>query len=117
MLPRYYAVSDVAAVGGTFAPYGGHNPLEPAACGAAVVIGPYHASQLEGVRALVAAGGARVAREEGSLAAARSQFEQFRGSGWSIRAAPPCGTSKNVTATTVFVPPSLTPFWMFLGHS
>ncbi|MBI3540110.1 MAG: hypothetical protein HY076_07540, partial [Candidatus Eisenbacteria bacterium] len=68
VLQRYYAVADLAIVGGTFAPYGGHNPIEPAACGAAVVIGPHHAAQSEGVRALLAAGGARVATDEAALA-------------------------------------------------
>src|SRR5439155_18395950 len=54
VLPAYYAGADVTFVGGSLAPWGGHNPLEPAACGAAVVMGPHHASQLEGVRALLA---------------------------------------------------------------
>jgi len=40
-LLEYYAVSDVAVLGGTFAPHGGHNPLEPASQGAVVVAGPY----------------------------------------------------------------------------
>jgi 3-deoxy-D-manno-octulosonic-acid transferase len=70
MLPRYYAVADVAIVGGTFAPWGGHNPLEPAACGAAVIVGPHHGHQLEGVRTLVAAGGARVTTDAATLARA-----------------------------------------------
>ena len=33
VLARYYAGADVAFVGGSLAPWGGHNPLEPAACG------------------------------------------------------------------------------------
>ena len=57
VLTRWYRAADVAFVGGTLAPYGGHNPMEPAACGAAVVIGPWHATQREGVKALEAAGG------------------------------------------------------------
>jgi len=51
LLP-YYAAADVAFVGGSLRPYGGHNPLEPAACGASVIMGPYFASQLDAVRAL-----------------------------------------------------------------
>ena len=57
VLTRWYRAADVAFVGGSLAPYGGHNPMEPAACGAAVLIGPWHAAQREGVRALEAAGG------------------------------------------------------------
>ncbi len=52
VLLGYYAAADVAFVGGSLRPYGGHNPLEPAACGAAVVLGPYYANQFEAVRAL-----------------------------------------------------------------
>ena len=57
VLTQWYRAADVAFVGGSLAPYGGHNPMEPAACGAAVVIGPWHAAQREGVKALEAAGG------------------------------------------------------------
>ena len=57
VLSDWYRAADVAFVGGSLAPYGGHNPLEPAACGAAVVMGPYDASQREAVRALERAGG------------------------------------------------------------
>lgn len=52
VLLRYYAAADVAFVGGSLKPYGGHNPLEPAACGAAVIMGPYFGSQADAVRAL-----------------------------------------------------------------
>ena len=52
VLLSYYAAADVAFVGGSLKPYGGHNPLEPAACGAAVIMGSYFASQLDAVRAL-----------------------------------------------------------------
>ena len=68
ILGRYYSAADVAVVGGTIAAYGGHNPLEPAACGVAVIIGPHHWAQAEGVRALVATGGARVAVDATALA-------------------------------------------------
>src|SRR5580765_9036287 len=57
VLTQWYRAADVAFVGGSLAPYGGHNPLEPAACGAAVIMGVHDASQREGVRALERAGG------------------------------------------------------------
>jgi len=57
VLGEWYRAADLAFVGGSLAPYGGHNPMEPAASGAAVLIGPWHAAQREGVRALEAAGG------------------------------------------------------------
>ncbi|MEQ8205589.1 MAG: lipid IV(A) 3-deoxy-D-manno-octulosonic acid transferase, partial [Woeseia sp.] len=40
-LPLFYAASDVAFVGGTLVPVGGHNLLEPASLGVPVVTGPY----------------------------------------------------------------------------
>jgi 3-deoxy-D-manno-octulosonic-acid transferase len=40
-LPLFYAASDVAFVGGTLVPVGGHNLLEPAALGLPVVTGPH----------------------------------------------------------------------------
>jgi 3-deoxy-D-manno-octulosonic-acid transferase len=36
----YYAMSNVALLGGSFAPLGGHNLIEAAACGCPLVIGP-----------------------------------------------------------------------------
>jgi 3-deoxy-D-manno-octulosonic-acid transferase len=36
-----YSIADVAFVGGSLVPIGGHNLLEPAACGVPVIFGPY----------------------------------------------------------------------------
>jgi 3-deoxy-D-manno-octulosonic-acid transferase len=36
-----YAISDIAIVGGTYRPFGGHNPLEPASQGVVTVVGPH----------------------------------------------------------------------------
>lgn len=40
-LPLFYAASDVAFVGGSLVPHGGHNLLEPAILGRAVITGPH----------------------------------------------------------------------------
>lgn len=40
-LPLFYAASDVAFVGGTLVPVGGHNLLEPGALGLPVITGPH----------------------------------------------------------------------------
>ena len=74
VLNDYYAAADVAVVGGSLAPYGGHNPLEPAACGAAVVMGAHHGSQLPAVRALQAEGGIAVVNGEVELAEALTRL-------------------------------------------
>ena len=41
-LPEYYAASDLAFVGGSLIPHGGHNMLEPACLGIPVITGPYN---------------------------------------------------------------------------
>ena len=43
----YYAMSDVALLGGSFAPLGGQNLIEAAACACPVVMGPYTFNFLE----------------------------------------------------------------------
>ncbi len=40
-MPLYYALSDVALLGGSFAPLGGQNLIEAAACACPVVMGPH----------------------------------------------------------------------------
>lgn len=70
VLGAYYEAADVAFVGGSLEPHGGHNPLEPAALGVPVVMGPHHASQLTAVRALCARGGLVVAEDAPALEAA-----------------------------------------------
>ncbi|MGY4829705.1 3-deoxy-D-manno-octulosonic acid transferase [Sphaerotilaceae bacterium SBD11-9] len=40
-MPLYYASADVALLGGSFAPLGGQNLIEAAACGCPVVMGPH----------------------------------------------------------------------------
>lgn len=40
-LARLYQASDLVFVGGSLVPTGGHNPLEPAACGIPVLFGPH----------------------------------------------------------------------------
>jgi len=40
-MPLYFALSDVALLGGSFLPFGGQNLIEAAACGCPVVMGPH----------------------------------------------------------------------------
>src|SRR6185295_12491896 len=70
VLADYYAAADLAFVGGSLVPFGGHNPLEAAARGAGVVMGPHHTSQMEGVERLLAHRALRVVRDEDELGAA-----------------------------------------------
>lgn len=55
-LPRYYAAADMAFVGGTLVPIGGHNVLEAAGSGIPVLTGPHVFGVIEEARALENAG-------------------------------------------------------------
>lgn len=57
-LLRYYAAGDIAFVGGSLAPIGGHNTLEPAALARPVVVGPHTANFADITRQLLDAGAA-----------------------------------------------------------
>jgi 3-deoxy-D-manno-octulosonic-acid transferase len=61
-LGSLYAACDLALLGGTFAPHGGHNPNEPARFGVPVVTGPF-TDQVEGDLALLARAGLAVRLE------------------------------------------------------
>ncbi len=55
----YYAMSDVALLGGSFAPLGGQNLIEAAACGCPVIMGPHTFNFAEVSELAEAAGAAR----------------------------------------------------------
>jgi 3-deoxy-D-manno-octulosonic-acid transferase len=55
-LGALYTVARVAFVGGSLVPIGGHNLLEPAACGVPVLFGPHTDNVREPARALLDAG-------------------------------------------------------------
>ncbi len=62
-LLKFYAASDVAFVGGSLEPIGGHNVLEPAALARPVLVGPYTFNFAEITENLIAAGGAERAQD------------------------------------------------------
>jgi len=53
ILNMFYALSDIAVVGGSFINFGGHNPLEPAFYGTSIIIGKYHNSCRDSVDRLL----------------------------------------------------------------
>jgi 3-deoxy-D-manno-octulosonic-acid transferase len=65
VLGAYYGVCDVAFVGASLVPLGGHNPLEPAARGAAVLMGPFGSHQQPAVDRLLASRGLAVSEPAG----------------------------------------------------
>ena len=58
----FYAAADVAFVGGSLAPIGGHNLLEPAALGLPVLTGPNNANGEDVARLLLERGAAGIVR-------------------------------------------------------
>ena len=68
-LPDAYALAESAIIGGTFAPFGGHNALEAAARGCPVIVGPHHGEIAASVTALAGEGAAAIARDEAEAAA------------------------------------------------
>ena len=70
-MPLYFGLSDVALLGGSFAPLGGQNLIEAAACGCPVVLGP-HTFNFEQAALLAMEAGAalRVPDMEAAVAAA-----------------------------------------------
>ena len=73
-LPLFYAASDVAFVGGSLVPIGGHNLLEPAALGLPVINGPHVFNAQEIADMFVELGASRVVTSAAELAAVVAEF-------------------------------------------
>lgn len=69
-LLEFYAAADVAFVGGSLVPVGGHNLLEPAALGVPVISGPEQFNSPDVARALAGQGALITVRDAAELAAA-----------------------------------------------
>jgi 3-deoxy-D-manno-octulosonic-acid transferase len=67
-LTDFYASADVAFVGGSLVPIGGHNLLEPAAHGLPVLSGPHNFAAPDVAAALQAAGGLTIVADGAALA-------------------------------------------------
>jgi 3-deoxy-D-manno-octulosonic-acid transferase len=67
-LSDFYAAADLAYVGGSLVPVGGHNLLEPAELGVAVITGPGHETAPEVHAALRSAGGLVTVADGAALA-------------------------------------------------
>lgn len=68
----FYAAADVAFVGGSLVPIGGHNLLEPASLGIPVLTGPHNFNAPDVAQLLIARGAATVVHNAGELGAAVS---------------------------------------------
>jgi 3-deoxy-D-manno-octulosonic-acid transferase len=88
-LTALYAAADVAFVGGSLVPIGGHNLLEPAALGVPVITGPYTANSAEIAGQLIASGGAVEVSDSAALAEVLRRLfadpEERKKMGWRAR--------------------------------
>jgi 3-deoxy-D-manno-octulosonic-acid transferase len=73
-LAAFYASADVAFVGGSLVPIGGHNLLEPAALGLPVLTGPYQSNGQDIARLMLQQGAALQVADRHELAAALTRL-------------------------------------------
>ena len=86
----YYGMADVALLGGSFAPLGGHNLIEAAACGCPLLMGPHTFNFMQAAQWAEAAGAAeRVADMQAGVAravAVASDPARASRAAWAARA-------------------------------
>lgn len=80
----FYAASNIAFVGGSFAPIGGHNLLEPAALGLPVLTGPHLSNFVAISEMLLEAKGLRIVENERMLQETILQFYENKELGLSL---------------------------------
>lgn len=68
-MAAYYALADLALIGGTLLPFGGQNLIEAAACGCPVLIGPHSFNFAQASSDALASGAARRVTDAGEAAA------------------------------------------------
>lgn len=69
-LENFYAAADLAFVGGSLVPIGGHNLLEPAALGVPTITGPYQSAAPQVAQELSARGAVKIVASAADLSAA-----------------------------------------------
>ena len=67
-LPLFFSASDLAFIGGSLVPVGGHNMIEAAVLGVPIIFGPYLFNFQEISKQLLQAGAARQVEDVGTLA-------------------------------------------------
>ncbi len=86
-MPLYYAMADVALLGGSFEPLGGHNLIEAAASGCPLVMGPHTFNFAQAAEQALAAGAAvRVEGIEAGVRLAVQACNDPRRAAWVQRA-------------------------------
>ena len=82
-MPLYYALADVALLGGSFAPLGGQNLIEAAACGCPLLMGQHTFNFEEAAQMAIEAGAAARMKDIGSATRrAAALVDDPRRNGW-----------------------------------
>jgi 3-deoxy-D-manno-octulosonic-acid transferase len=98
-MPAYYAASQLALLGGSFAPLGGQNLIEAAACGCPLVMGPHTFNFAEAAALAEAAGAAlRVDTLEAAVALAPALLADGRAAAMAPRATDFAGQHRGAAA-------------------
>ena len=80
VLNKFYAISDISIVGGSFCDFGGHNPLEPAFYSKPTIIGEYHSSCQDSVDKLSDNGAIIISKDEKLYSDLRFMIENYSSS-------------------------------------
>ena len=98
----YYGLSGVALLGGSFAPFGGQNLIEAAACGCPVVLGPHTFNFEQAAERALAAGAARrvATLDEAATAAVRLATDPAERSRMATNARAFVGTQRDASTRT-----------------
>jgi 3-deoxy-D-manno-octulosonic-acid transferase len=101
-LPKLYRYAAASFVGGSLVPTGGHNPIEPAACGVPVAFGPSMSNFREIAATFVAQGAARQVRSAAELGAFFEQMltDAAARAGYAERAAQTVRANRGASART-----------------
>ncbi|HPU79537.1 lipid IV(A) 3-deoxy-D-manno-octulosonic acid transferase [Accumulibacter sp.] len=73
-MAAYYALADLALIGGTLLPFGGQNLIEAAACGCPVLLGPHRFNFAQASADAIACGAALQVKDVGEAATAAGEL-------------------------------------------
>ena len=86
-MPAYFALADVALIGGTLLPFGGQNLIEAAACGCPVLVGPHTYNFAQATEDSIACGAALRVKDAGEAAETAQRLLDDRTARQAMRSA------------------------------
>ena len=99
-MPAYFALADVALIGGTLLPFGGQNLIEAAACGCPVLVGPHTYNFAQATEDALACGAARRISDAETAASEADKLVNDREQGQAMRDAAIAFSQAHRGATT-----------------